>query len=421
MAEGSRPTLDLTIVMFDSSSAREKTGKTPRKNKAESSDADNKSNTDTPKSKTPKTPKKKKDEDEAEGANNKLNTDTPKLEAPETPKKGKDETTDGDNKSNTDSDTPNTPTPQAATPNTATPKSATPKRIVDQGKRREIVTDVLNKLKQENTPNLFVLMQNEITGPLRAEITEQCIPLQEPDYTKVGYNKEAEIYNFSAFPSYDMKYLDKSSLKQVYTLMQSDHDTPDVLHRLRACTITELSTNAKTLLVSWHGPYNIDDGQKIGYFRTLIHLLEGVKWREKCSTVIAGGNFNLFDRILQQILEKETGTIGEVHYNYDLPPGRARNPDQIVCWPAKKLFGEKGYPQLIQPEKVDGEDPFRHPIIKFRFAWEDRTETELTLLKDIKREVAQLKVQQEAYQQDMEEKDQEIKELRELVAQMETR
>ena len=106
--------------------------------------------------------------------------------------------------------------------------------------------------------------------------------------------------------------------------------------RLVACVLKHPCNLRKILLVSWHGPYNVqDEGYKQAVFQTLVCLLEALRLREKYHVVVVGGDFNMSDHLARRCLHQLGHLDGEVSSDYITTSDRKDLPiiDYVVSWP----------------------------------------------------------------------------------------
>ncbi|KAL8589024.1 hypothetical protein ACOMHN_048005 [Nucella lapillus] len=242
-------------------------------------------------------------------------------------------------------------------------------KVMNEPTRRKCVTQVLDKVRKEKDPSLFVLVQDNITGPLHKVLLKESG--SPTDGNEAPYhNKEVGIYNFSQFETYNVERIDRAELTRTFDQMKLQV-TYFSTSRTMSCVITQRNTAARVLLVSWHGPHNnITDQAKAECFHTLIDFVINLQRRNNCSAVMVGGDFNISEIVAHDSLSDRKDQLqAEVISDYKQPAHRKgfNKIDFVVYWPAQCYQVVEA--SVIEPEwsAEDGSHPFGHPIVMFRF------------------------------------------------------
>ena len=156
-------------------------------------------------------------------------------------------------------------------------------------RRRDLIVSFLDH------SSASVIFCQEVPAKLEEKMVEKC---GSGVYEFAFTDKEsAVIWRTSDFHGdrRSVKGTDLSIKKIVERLQRtkSDVDVSEVSTRTAVVKLTCRKTGASLLVVSWHGPYLIKDTDKIITFNGLICFLREVCEKEKLSSFIIGGDFNL--------------------------------------------------------------------------------------------------------------------------------
>ena len=143
-----------------------------------------------------------------------------------------------------------------------------------------------------------VIFCQELPGFFKKRVVEKCGNKDDYDFVNTG-NKAAVMWRTADFDHTHVSGTDSSMNKITEKLKEkrSDVDVIEVLTRTAMVKLTSLrisdGTEASFLAVSWHGPSSVKADAKQKVFNGLLCFVLEVCEKEKVSSYIIGGDFNL--------------------------------------------------------------------------------------------------------------------------------